>query len=179
MRDSLGCMPKSACTVAFIWFASLSRPCSAQVATSALPAWATTSDAYISRDSAVVSGVSLGLREDQLRNILGQPDSVVHGYSGMIDSTVELYFRTAYALLSPNGVENFECWGKGCQQKSGVGVGSTVREVVNKLGRGFPGYGPDSSYSLIYYVQGRDSWLEFLFDKELRVRRVSLANDNS
>ena len=157
----------------------LPLPGQASTAPSALPKWALGPVAHIPAAQAAISGLSPAHQLPDVERALGRPDSVVKGYSEIIDSTRTLYYRDAEATLSPAGLEYFDCWGKRCRLRSGVAVGSTLRTVVQALGRGHPGYGPEISHSLIYTIDRCDCWLEVRFDESLRVVRLSLANDNS
>ena len=146
---------------------------------SALPQWALSTSAHIAGADATISGVSLGKQQAVVEKALGHPDSLVRGYSEVIDSTWTMYYKDAEATLTAQGLDSFDCWSTRCHLPSKIQVGSTLREVVRALGRGHPGYGTDISYSLIYPIDRCDCWLELRFDKNLRIVRMSLASENS
>ena len=172
-------MNRASWCVTVLALATIARSGHAQAASSSLPSWAIDNVGRLSQGLNIVRGVRLNMSQSEARARLGAPDSVVKGYSEMLDSTVTLYYRDAEVLLDEHGVQSLDCWSQACALPNGVRVGSTLRQVVQALGRGHPGYGPETTHSLFYYPKHHDSWLEIIFDDKQHFVRLSLANDNS
>ena len=127
-----------------------------------------------------ILGGRFGADEGMIGEVLaGTGPVVVKSYSEVIDSTTKLYYPNITVLLSRHGVEDIACSAVTCRLPSGIGVGSTLTQVVRALGRGHPGYRSGPSHSLFYYPERCDCWLEVSFDEHQRVFNLSLVNDNS
>ena len=122
---------------------------------SGLPSWALDTVGRLPPGQDAIRGVALNMTDQQVRSHLGVPDSVVKSYSEVIDSTTKLYYPNITVLLSRHGVEDIACSAVTCRLPNGIGVGSTLAQVVRALGRGHPGYRSGPSHSLFYYPVSR------------------------
>jgi hypothetical protein len=143
-----------------------------------MPQWAFDSSATVPDERAIVHGIRLGMAEDEVRAKFGEPTRVREDWGPVLDSTRTLEFPGATALLSRNGVEDFDCWGgRECHLPGGPGIGVALAEVVEALG---PGERSDGVPRLLrYHVEGCDCWIDIQFDGRLRVRLISLTFDRS
>jgi hypothetical protein len=87
-------------------------------------------------DKASINGVAFGAHEEDVRRLLGQPDSTTHSArDGAIkDSTTNLHYKGLTAILDEGQVVGIRCAGTDCTTGDGVRVGSSAAEVERAYG---------------------------------------------
>jgi len=133
--------------------------------------------AHLQAAGASLAGARLLIPPESLLSILGPASSDVSEMDMMYDSIRTIEYPTARAwFIVGAGLQSIECWGPGCEYAGTVRIGSTVRQVVQSLGRAT--HSPDAN-TIVYMLHRCDCWLVIEFDTEGRVRRMALELDNT
>lgn len=109
--------------------------------------------AVIGAERGVVLGIHLGMAEDSVRNVLGEPLRSGMEFVDTVAQTALEFPMGTLRIAGPKGVVDFLCGGDDCRTVDGVGIGDSLDVILGAYGP-TPPRGPAESPEALDYRLG-------------------------
>lgn len=117
--------------------------------------------AVIDADRGAILGVRLGMPQDSVRGILGEPLRTGTDFVDSVAQTVLEFPMGTLRIATTRGVVNFLCGGDDCRTVEGVGIGDSLDVILGTYGPTPPRGPADSPEALDYRLGTTDCNLTF------------------